>query len=69
MAKRIAQMVKKICPLAYEAFEDYTLNSAMFSAPELNAIKRLIKDIPSVEELVSLGLSKREAGEFIEKLK
>lgn len=62
----IAQIIKPIVPLTYEAFEDYTLNSKTFSKAELNVIKSLItdKDIDQ-DKLVESGLSKREALDFI----
>ncbi|MBX3042573.1 MAG: FAD-dependent thymidylate synthase [Candidatus Kapabacteria bacterium] len=65
----IAEIVKAAVPMAWEAFEDYILNSEMFSSIEMKAIKELIgNDIPDVEKLVSMGLSKREAAEFLKKL-
>jgi thymidylate synthase (FAD) len=64
----IAEIVKSAVPLAWEAFEDYMLNSANFSFQELKVIKELIKNnIPEQDTLVNSGLSKREAVEFLNK--
>jgi len=65
----IADMVKVVCPMAYEAFEDYILNAITFSAPELKVLNESLSDLSlTKEELVKRGLSKREADEFLEKL-
>jgi thymidylate synthase (FAD) len=65
----IANMVKEICPLAYEAFEDYSTNNAFFSGGELNILKNIIdKEKISDEILERSGLSKREIREFQEKI-
>ena len=64
----MAQIVKAAVPLAYEAFEDYILNSQKFSHQELGVIKSLLSSMPSEDELVARGLSGREAREFIDKL-
>lgn len=65
----LAEIVKEIVPHAWEAFEDYSLNSANFSKPELNAMKRLLEG-QKVEDLnlEEIGLSKREFAEFQLKL-
>ena len=65
----LAEIVKAIVPHAWEAFEDYSLNSANFSKPELNAMKRLLEG-QKVEDLnlEEIGLSKREFAEFQLKL-
>ena len=69
-AEVIADIVKKAVPFAYEAFVDYQLNSVYFSKSELNIIKKFIPEIlPQVDDLVNSGLSKREAVEFLEKIK
>jgi len=68
-AEVMAEMVKATCPIAYEAFMDYSVNAKAFSGPEVAALGQYLKDIPSdVNDLVKLGLSKREAGEFLETL-
>jgi thymidylate synthase (FAD) len=69
-ALAIAEMVKNIVPLAYEAFEDYSLFAKRFSAPEMKILKKLLGkiNVPTIEELQELGLSIREAREFTEKI-
>ena len=68
-AEAMADMVKDIVPLAYEAFEDYTLNSLSFSGLETKIIKKMMtNDLPSDEELKLNGLSIGEIREFKEKL-
>ncbi|MDX9789597.1 MAG: FAD-dependent thymidylate synthase [Candidatus Kapaibacterium sp.] len=64
----LAEIVKSAVPLAWEAFEDYILNARNFSSPEMSVIQELLANkLPTTEELVSKGLSKREAAEFLEK--
>ncbi|MER3329292.1 MAG: FAD-dependent thymidylate synthase, partial [Candidatus Kapaibacterium sp.] len=65
----LAGIVKEIVPHAWQAFEDYSLNSANFSKPELNAMKKLLEG-QKVEDLDldEIGLSKREFREFQLKL-
>jgi len=65
----MAEIVKQIVPHAWEAFEDYRLNAANFSKPELNALKELLNGT-KVEDLnlEELKLSKREFGELKTKL-
>ena len=68
-AEVMAEMVKTVAPVAYEAFEDYRLRSVSLSQPELNALSSLLSGYaPTLEELTAKGLSKREATEFLEKL-
>ncbi len=69
-AKVMAEIVKVTCPLAYEAFEDYILNAVTFSAPELKVLgEHLTQLSPTQEDLISRGLSRREADEFLKKIK
>ena len=69
-AKVIAEIVKTVCPTSYEAFMDYSVNSVQFSAVELRAIQDRLADISlNQEELVKRGLSRREAAEFLDKLR
>ncbi|MBU8933813.1 MAG: FAD-dependent thymidylate synthase [candidate division Zixibacteria bacterium] len=68
-ANVMADMVKTVCPMAYEAFVDYRLNAACFSGPELDALRPLLtSEVPSIDDIVRQGLSKREATELLEKL-
>jgi len=65
----MANIVKQVVPVAWEAFEDYMLRSMKFSAPELKIIASMLSSkLPTVEELQAGGLSAREAREFIVKL-
>lgn len=41
-AEAIAQIVKRVAPIAWEAFEDYVLRAERFSGPELEALVRLL---------------------------
>ncbi len=66
----MSQMVKAIVPVAWEAFEDYQLNSATFSAHELRHLRNRLQEIELSDEiLIERGFSKGEANEFREKLK
>ena len=66
----MAEMTKKVAPMAWEAFEDYILNSEKFSRLELNVLaERFDTSGITKEYLESKGLGKREAEEFLEKLK
>lgn len=65
----MADMVKIVCPMAYEAFMDYSFNALSFSGPELKALKAPLSDLSlTKEDLVAHGLSKREADELLQKL-
>jgi len=69
-AVKMADMVKAVCPMAYEAFMDYRVNAAYFSGPELAiANDRLAGWDITEEQLRERGLSKREASEFLDKLR
>lgn len=64
----IAEIVKSAVPIAWEAFEDYVLNSENLSKIEMDIIRNLISDkMPFIEDLEKSGLSKREAREFFDK--
>lgn len=39
-ANAMAEIIKKIAPFSYEAFEDYTLNATTFSRLEMDLLKR-----------------------------
>lgn len=68
-AKIIAQIVQATCPLAYEAFQDYRLNAISFSAVEIKILKNMIQyKLPSFDEMLEMGLTKREVEEFFSKL-
>lgn len=68
-AEAIADIIKKVVPMAWEAFEDYVLKAKKFSRLELQIIaERLDTQSITKEFLESKGFSKREADEFLEKL-
>jgi thymidylate synthase (FAD) len=66
----MAQIVKQIVPLAYEAFEDYILNKLVFSAPESKVLKKMLNEnvMYDKDELKLIGLSAGEVSEFIKKI-
>ncbi len=64
----MADMVRVICPMAFEAFEDYILNSVTFSGPEINALRDALAGIDSAQ-LTQSGFSKLEGHELKDKLK
>jgi len=66
----MAEVTKIVAPMAWEAFEDYVLKSEKFSRLEMNVIaEHLSTQSITKEYLESKGLGKREAEEFLEKLK
>jgi len=69
-AEIMADIVKSIVPLSYEAFEDYLLNSVSFSKNELLFLKNIFNNLPQINEesLISAGFSKTESREFLDKL-
>ncbi len=60
-ARAIAQIVKAVCPLAYESFERHVLLGAKFSREEIAAINALIAGKPN-------PLKERRLVEFEDKL-
>jgi thymidylate synthase (FAD) len=77
-ARVMAGMVKRVAPLSFEAWFDYEFGGAHLSRAELQAVRRLV-DVDGealvgrtarlpAEALADLGLAKREADEFREKL-
>jgi thymidylate synthase (FAD) len=78
-AEVMAGMVKRVAPLAYEAWIDYDVCGTHLSRGELAALQRLLEAGEegvagrdgarlSSDELTGLDLSAREVREFIEKL-
>ena len=61
-AEVILEIVRKVCPMACEAFENYKLNSRTFSAKEMTALKAMLNGEED-------PLQKREKELFEEKLK
>jgi thymidylate synthase (FAD) len=56
-AEAIRDIIKPIVPLTWEAFEDYVLDAHRFSGPELEVLKKLLKenkiDFPSEHPKIS----------------
>ena len=63
-AEKIAELVKKWVPFAFEAFEQYQLNSSHLSSNGLSCIKRLMKGEDISQD--NSGMGKREWKEFCE---
>lgn len=68
-AETMAEIVKVVVPMAYEAFEDYVLNSITFSKQELQLLKKHLPVDVDEKEFDNLGFSKYEKAEFFDKLK
>lgn len=68
----MADMVKEIVPMAWEAFEDYMLYSMRLSRLDIIALKNYLVNyttaLPSEEQLGEVFGNKREGQEFINKL-
>ena len=65
----MAEITKRVAPMAWEAFEDYIQKSEKFSRLEMCVIMEHLTTGPITREyLESKGLGKREAEEFLEKL-
>ncbi len=60
-AVTMADMTKVIVPVAYEAFEDFALNSAMLSNKDQAAVAALLRGSTVEEACASAGLELRKA--------
>ncbi|HSG99410.1 MAG TPA: FAD-dependent thymidylate synthase [candidate division Zixibacteria bacterium] len=68
-AQAMAEIVKEIVPLAFEAFDDYTLNAVKLTKPELKLMRWIFDGFDCEEsDAEKAGLSKREYQELREKL-
>jgi thymidylate synthase (FAD) len=68
-AGKIAELIKPIVPLTYEAFEDYTVNSLSFSKQELSVLNLMMnKNIPEEKILNDKGIKGLELKEFMKKI-
>jgi thymidylate synthase (FAD) len=73
-AEAMANIVKETVPVAWEAFEDYVLNSRNFTAGELSVLSNLLNGKYDLDKLDTIleeepnNLSKREIRELIDKL-
>ena len=68
-AEKMAEIVKAVVPMAYEAFEDYVLNSVTFSKNELLLLKKYLPENFDDAELEKFDFSKYEKTEIKDKLK
>jgi len=67
-ANAMAEMVKSIAPIAFEAFEDFRLNSMALTAQDCDALGAFIPEDVGDDELeMGLFKTKREQSEFIQK--
>lgn len=67
-AEAMAEIVKSKVPLAWEAYEDYMLNSISLSKGEMTAIANMLETTEiDTEKCLKYGLSKREIDEFRDK--
>ena len=68
-ADAMAEITKKVVPVAWEAFEDYVLNAKKFSRLELRILAERVNFQGITKEfLETKGMKGREADEFLEKL-
>lgn len=68
-AEKMAEIVKQITPLAYEAFDDYIFQSVNFSVTEQKILKKILTtELPEDSYFKEIGISSRELTEFKEKL-
>jgi thymidylate synthase (FAD) len=76
-ANAIAEIVKQVVPVAWEAFEDYRLNAKNFSAMEIERIKDMLNKYEGAAQYTSQyslftdkpdSMTDREWKEFKEKL-
>ena len=68
-ANAMAEITRKVVPIAYKAFEDYKLKSIFLSQLEGEAIKRILKEKQVPEKVAeSLFINRRERSEFLSKL-
>lgn len=65
----IASIVKQIVPMAWEAFEDYSLGAMRLSRLEIKALAEILCNVSiDAEKLAAIGLKGREQKEFLEKI-
>lgn len=62
-AEAMLGVVRKWCPIATQAFEDYRLNAVTFSAQAMAALKRMMAGAVVTQE--DSGMGKREYAEFL----
>lgn len=63
------EVVKKWCPLTWEAFEEYTLESIKFGKTEISILKKIFSNLKNnIIDLKDIPLKGSEEKEFLEKL-
>ncbi len=68
-AQAMADIVKEVTPIAYAAFEDYSLNAIKFNQGELKLMQKAFAQVALDEAAAkSCGVSKREIAELENKL-
>jgi thymidylate synthase (FAD) len=67
-ANSMYEIVKHICPVACEAFEDYVPHAKKFSRMEMEVLKQLYKDAMPIGMDKPSSMSDREWKEFLGKL-
>lgn len=67
-ANAIAEIVKELFPLTWEAFEDYELNAITFYPNELKILKEFLESKEQLINAINNNMSKTEINEFINKL-
>ncbi len=67
-AEKMAEIVKSVVPLAYEAFEDYVLNAVTFSKQELQLLKKYLPQNIEEKEMEEFNFSRYEKAEFLEQI-
>ena len=64
----MASLVRAVCPLAFEAFEEHVLGARTFSASELQVLRQAIDETALAEALEASALRKTRRREFLDKL-
>jgi len=68
-ADAMGEMTKEIAPIAYEAFEDYRLNSVSLSSLEQKVLQKVVDSRRNVSDVASeLITNKRERAECVDKV-
>jgi hypothetical protein len=67
------EIVKQVCPVACEAFEDYVLHAKKFSRMEMELLHRIVREWErdssnTKEHLPHQSMTDREWKEFLAKL-
>lgn len=67
-ADSMADITKKVAPLAFEAFEDYRLNGMSLSSLDIDGIRLIMAGKDKAEVVQKIFGNKREKEEFLSKL-